>query len=154
MESNLGVVEGLKILSLAREEQCCYSFLSQEAFRNSKEQKNSTSTGQKKAMPVNSIWHMWDLGPHKPELIGVVTQVWLPNRETAQRSVPGSCLEYLNPRIRNVLLHKPHSTAVLSPQSCTLNSDRSARWNILVSYHICALIHTSKLPCFDSKQNW
>lgn len=34
-------------------------------------------------------------------------QVWLPNRETPQRSVPGSCLEDLNPRIRNMLLHKP-----------------------------------------------
>lgn len=30
-----------------------------------------------------------------------------PDRDAAQRSVPGHCLEDLNPRMRNMLLHKP-----------------------------------------------
>lgn len=97
-----------KILPLASEEQRCYSFLSQAAFRNSTEQmQNSTSTGQR-AMPAEfSLAHVIWVPSNQDSLVEEKWQVWLPNRETAQRSVPASCLEDLNPRIRNVLLHKP-----------------------------------------------
>lgn len=57
-ESNLGVAQG-EILPLASEEQCCYSSLSQAAFRNSTEQmQNSTSTGQSTVPIKFSLAHV------------------------------------------------------------------------------------------------
>lgn len=52
-----------KILPLASEEQCCYSFLSQAAFRNSTEQMQNSTAQDKERCQWNSVWHMCDLGP-------------------------------------------------------------------------------------------
>lgn len=138
-----------KISPLASEEQRCYSSLSQAEFRNSVEQtQNSTSTGQCAVPAELSLEHVWFGSPltvthrwkqngrsgsqtrtlHKDQYLGAAWRIWTPEW--------GMC-SYTNPYY-----------SCLSPQSCTLNRDRGARWNILVSYHTCALIHTSKLLFF------
>lgn len=138
-----------KISSLASEEQCCYSSPSQAVFRNSTEQmQNSTSTGQSTVSVEFSLAHVWFGSPlimthwwkqnarfgsptgtlRKEQYLGVAWRIWTPEW--------GTC-PYTNPHY-----------SYLSPQSCTFNRDRSARWNILVSYHTCALIHISKLLFF------
>lgn len=104
-----------KILPLASEEQCCYSFLSQAAFRNSTEQmQNSTSTGQR-AMPAEfCLAHVWFGSPltmthrwkqngrsgsqtgrlHKDQYLGAAWRIWTPELGTCSYTNPHySCFE-------------------------------------------------------------